>query len=121
MTRELNGRELQQFIKVRQLRQVRNLRQEQGIAPKLLIVMSKTASDVIAAYVRMKQRYARDILIDVEIAAVEQSDMISTVQQTNDDASIQGIIVQLPLDDPAGTSEICNAIAPEKDVDGLGS
>ena len=91
MTRELNGRELQQFIKVRQLRQVRNLRQEHGIAPKLLIVMSKTASDVIAAYVRMKQRYARDILIDVEIAAVEQSDMISTVQQANDDASIQGI------------------------------
>ena len=79
--------------------------------------MSKTASDVIAAYVRMKQRYARDILIDVEIAAVEQSDMISTVQQANDDASIQGIIVQLPLDDPAGTSEICNAIAPEKYVD----
>ena len=77
MTRELNGRELQQFIKVRQLRQVRNLRQEHGIAPKLLIVMSKTASDVIAAYVRMKQRYARDILIDVEIAAVEQHDMIN--------------------------------------------
>ena len=120
MTRELNGRELQQFIKVRQLRQVRNLRQEHDITPKLLIVMSKTASDVIATYVRMKRRYARDILIDVEMAAVEQSDMISTVQQANDDASIQGIIVQLPLDDPAGTSEICNAIAPEKDVDGLG-
>ena len=44
MTRELNGRELQQFIKVRQLRQVRNLWQEHDITPKLLIVMSKTAT-----------------------------------------------------------------------------
>ena len=42
--KELNGKELQGFIKQRQARQVRNLRQEYGVVPKLVIIMSKNAS-----------------------------------------------------------------------------
>ena len=120
MSKELNGLELQGFIKQRQARQVRNLRQEHGIVPKLLIIMSARASDVIKTYVRMKRRYAEDILIDVEVAELVQKDMLAAISAANGDENIQGIIVQLPLDDTAQTSEICNAIAPEKDVDGLG-
>ena len=40
MAKELNGLELQGFIKERQLRQVRNLRQEHKIIPTLLIIKS---------------------------------------------------------------------------------
>ncbi len=112
---------MQGFIKQRQARQVRNLRQEHGIVPKLLIIMSARASDVIKTYVRMKRRYAEDILIDVEVAELVQKDMLAAISAANGDENIQGIIVQLPLDDTAQTSEICNAIAPEKDVDGLGA
>ena len=118
--RELNGLELQGFIQERQAKQVRNLRQQYRIAPKLLIVMSDHASDVIQTYVRMKQRYAGDILIDVEVAMVAQTEMPQVIERANADASIHGVIVQLPLDDPSQTDEICNMIAPAKDVDGLG-
>ena len=45
--KELSGRELQGFIKERQARQVRNLRQEHGIIPKLVIIMSENASQAI--------------------------------------------------------------------------
>lgn len=120
MARELNGLELQGFIKERQLRQVRNLRQQFGIVPKLLIIKSPSASKVIDTYVRMKQRYAQDILIDVEIAVVDESDMVATIERANADSNIQGIIVQLPLKDSSQTNEICNTIDPGKDVDGLG-
>ena len=121
MTRFLSGLELQGFIQERQAKQVRNLRQQDRIAPKLLVIMGEHASDASKSYVAMKQRYAAEILIDVDVRSVAQAAMIEAIDAANNDESVTGIIVQLPIDDPAQTEEICNAIAPEKDVDGLGS
>ncbi len=120
MVRELNGLELQGFIKQRQLRQVRNLRQEHHIVPRLVIVMSDKASDVINTYVRMKRRYADDLGIEVDVRAVPQEAMAETIKHANDDAAVQGIILQLPIEDTSQTDELCNLIRPTKDVDGLG-
>lgn len=117
--KELSGRELQGFIKERQARQVRNLRQEHGIIPKLVIIMSENASQAIQTYVRMKKRYAADILIDVDVQAVAQSDIAAAIQQANTDTTVQGTILQLPIDDVSQTEELCRLIAPDKDVDGL--
>lgn len=121
MARLLNGLELQGFIQERQAKQVRNLRQEHGVIPKLCIVVSDKASPVIHTYMRMKQRYAADILIDVEIREVPFSEIPATIRAVNDDDSVQGVILQLPIDDPSKTDEYCNLISPAKDIDGLGS
>ena len=64
MAKLLDGSELVGYIKERQARQVRALRQAHHVFPKLAIVKSTTASDVIDVYVRMKQRYGDDILIE---------------------------------------------------------
>ena len=120
MTKLLSGLELQGFIMERQAKQVRNLRQEYNVIPKLLIIKSDTSSEVINTYVRMKQRYAGDVLIEVEVASLPQHVMPEAIQAANDDETIHGIIVQLPLADPSETDRLCNMIAPEKDVDGLG-
>ena len=116
----LNGTELAGFVKQRQAKQVRMLRQAHGIVPKLVIVMSQSAGEVISTYVRMKQQYGADILIEVEVVACAQADMAAAIQRANDDESVHGIIVQLPIDDIAETEAIVGLIAPEKDVDGLG-
>lgn len=121
MAKSLNGLELQGFIEERQLRQVRNLRQEHHIVPRLVIVMSNHTDDVIGAYVRMKQRYAEDIGVEVDVRVVSQAEMAATIEQANADMAVQGIILQLPIDDPAQTDELCSLISPAKDVDGLGS
>ena len=120
MTRLLNGLELQGFIEERQAKQVRNLRQEFHIIPKLLIIKSDTSSEVINAYVRMKQRYADEVLIEVEVATLPQTAMPEAIERANNDPAVHGIIIQLPLENPAKTDALCNLIAPEKDVDGLG-
>ena len=121
MAKELNGLELQGFIKERQLRQVRNLRQEHKIIPTLLIIKSPSAGPVIDTYVRMKAAYAEDILIDVEVATVAENDMQKYIQAANIDSKIQGIIVQLPLADKSKVDDVCNSIDSSKDVDGLGA
>lgn len=120
MARLLNGSELQGFIKTRQLQQVRNLRQEYKIVPKLCIVVSDKASDVINTYIRMKRRYAEDISIEVDVRQVPFAKLKDEIERANDDESVQGIILQLPIDDPSKTEELCGTICSDKDVDGLG-
>lgn len=119
MTKILNGTELVGYIKERQAREVRALRQASKIFPKLAIIKSKGASSVIDTYVRMKQRYSDDILIETVIKTLDESDMPAEITRLNNDKTVHGIIVQLPLDDKAKTDEIVNIVAPEKDVDGL--
>lgn len=120
MVRELNGAELVSFIKERQAKQVRMIRQAHGIVPRLVILMTPNATGPSGVYVRMKQHYAEDIEIVVDIEVSESSEMKNRIDVHNEDPSVQGIIVQLPIDDSSLTDEIVNSIAPEKDVDGLG-
>ena len=119
MTKILNGLELVGYIKERQARQVRGLRQAYGVFPQLVIVKSITASPVIDTYVRLKQRYGNDILIETLIETCSETEMPAVIARLNTDSSVHGIIVQLPLDSPEKTDEIVNLVAPEKDVDGL--
>lgn len=115
----LNGRELAGYIKERQAHQVRGLRQANKVIPKLAIIQT-TDDPVIATYVRMKQRYGTDILIDVEIYAITSDQLSITIEKLNDDESVHGIIIQLPLADESQTESAVNLVVPEKDVDGLG-
>lgn len=116
----LDGRELVDFIKERQIKQVRNLRQSWGVIPKLVIIQ---ANDIEASnvYVRIKQSYGEDILVDVDYRIVEQGQILELINELNDDDSVHGIIVQLPLSDPSETDMLVDTIAPHKDVDGLGA
>jgi methylenetetrahydrofolate dehydrogenase (NADP+) / methenyltetrahydrofolate cyclohydrolase len=116
----LNGRELAGFIKERQAHQVRGLRQTHGIQPKLAIVLT-IDNPVTDVYMRLKHKYGADILIDVDIHRVPQSDVKDLLSKLNVDDSVHGIIIQLPLEDPTQTAEIVNLVASEKDVDGLGT
>lgn len=116
----LNGRELADYIKERQARQVRALRQAHHVFPKLAIVQSVDNS-VIDSYVALKKAYGADILIDVEVYKVDQIDLIGVVNRLNSDDSTHGIIIQLPLADESDTQAVVDAVAPQKDVDGLGA
>jgi len=115
----LNGRELADFVKERQAKQVRALRQAHHIYPKLAIVQT-IDNPVIDSYVRLKQAYGADILIDVEIYKIDQDQLPGVVERLNSDPSVHGIIIQLPLADESATQASVDLVAPQKDVDGLG-
>ncbi len=115
----LDGKELAEFIKERQARQVRGLRQAEQCISKLAIIQTAD-SPIIDTYVRMKQAYGEDILIAVEHYKIPSEELFTTIDKCNTDESVHGIIVQLPLADQQQTEEAVNRVAPEKDVDGLG-
>lgn len=114
----LNGAELAGFIKERQAKQVRALRQAHGIEPRLAIVVT-IDNPVTETYMKLKKRYGTDILIDVDIHHVKQTEVKELLNELSIDPQIHGIIVQLPLENPSETAEIVNLVPAEKDVDGL--
>ena len=116
--RELNGSELAGFIKERQAKQVRALRQAWHINPRLAIV-TDVENPVIETYMRLKQRYGADILIDVEIHRVSAGGALEVIQELNNRDDVQGIILQLPISNSEQTEELLESIREDKDVDGL--
>lgn len=118
MTKLLDGKEVAGYVKERQARQVRALRQAHSIHPKLAIIQT-IDSAVIDTYVRMKKQYGEDILVDVEVFKIDQSELKNTIRTVNEDPSFHGMIVQLPLADKSETEEAVNMVAQSKDVDGL--
>jgi methylenetetrahydrofolate dehydrogenase (NADP+)/methenyltetrahydrofolate cyclohydrolase len=93
-----------------------------GRKPGLAVVLvgEDPASQV---YVRNKDKAAVEAGFEVRTvklpAETPQSDLLGVVSELNDDASVDGILVQLPL--PKGLDEqaVVRAIDPAKDADGL--
>ena len=117
--KELNGAELSGYIKERQAKAVRSIRQSLKIIPKLAIIRTNP-DPIVDTYMRIKQSYGDDILIEVEVHTIKQSEALELIMKLNADPLVHGIIVQIPLPDPEKTDEVLDAVAPEKDVDGLG-
>jgi methylenetetrahydrofolate dehydrogenase (NADP+) / methenyltetrahydrofolate cyclohydrolase len=115
----LNGSELAGYIKERQLKQVRALRQSWRVIPRLAIVYTND-NPTIDTYMRLKREYGEDIMVEVDIYKPSDSDLLKQIQLLNNDVNIHGIIIQLPLSDSTQTDDAVNAVDPEKDVDGLG-
>lgn len=115
----LMGSDLAGFIKERQAHNVRSLVQAAHITPKLAII--KTIDNpVIDLYVRLKQAYASDIGIKVDVFRVQQSEVPELIDTLNQDSSVHGIIIQLPIESPEHTDQLVNLVAAAKDVDALG-
>jgi methylenetetrahydrofolate dehydrogenase (NADP+)/methenyltetrahydrofolate cyclohydrolase len=114
----LNGAELAGFIKERHAGQVKSL-SLRGVRPKLAIIQVKD-DPVINTYVRLKCQYGEDIGATVEVHKPKQEGVTGLLEHLNSDASVHGIIIQLPLIDTSQTDEMVNLVDPEKDVDALG-
>jgi methylenetetrahydrofolate dehydrogenase (NADP+)/methenyltetrahydrofolate cyclohydrolase len=77
------------------------------------------------SYIKSKKSFAQKIGVkEIHIQFpenVEQKEIIETIKKYNDDQSVQGIIVQLPLPPHLNADTIVEYIDSKKDVDGLTS
>ena len=121
--RILSGKEFAAKIKEEAGRRAAELKAA-GIAPRLavIIVGNDPASEV---YVRNKQRACEELgIVSDHIALPEETtkeELLARIDLLNADASVHGILVQLPLPEHIAESEeeILNRIDPRKDVDGF--
>ena len=111
----LNGKELAGFIKERQALQVSSMSKK----PKLLILRDSD-NPVITKYVNLKKQYGKDIGVEVVDICATTDALREEIIRANEDPTINGIILQLPIQEKDKTDNLTNLIKPEKDVDGLG-
>ncbi len=116
----LNGSELAGYIKERQRKSVQTLILNYKIKPQLAIIVT-VDNPVINLYVNLKKKYGEDLDIGVDIYRLNESQIKEVIDKLNNDESVHGIIIQLPIFDPTKTDEIVNLVNPLKDVDSLGS
>jgi methylenetetrahydrofolate dehydrogenase (NADP+)/methenyltetrahydrofolate cyclohydrolase len=107
----------------REIRQQIDARTAQGIArPGLAVVLvgSDPASQI---YVRNKRRGCEEAGIesrDYDLPPeTPEADILSLIDELNNDPTIHGILVQLPLPDHVNEMAIIERIHPIKDVDGF--
>ena len=99
-----------------------NALKAQGVTPGLAVVL--VGSDPASAvYVRNKVAACEKVgmhSVKIEYPAdVPQTTVLAKIDELNKDASIHGILVQLPLPAHFDSELVLEAIAPEKDVDGF--
>ena len=93
-----------------------------GITPGLAVVLvgDNPASQV---YVRNKVKACEDngvySLLDKHPVTLSEADLLARVEALNNDPTIHGILVQLPLPPHVDAQKVIEAIAPAKDVDGF--
>lgn len=123
MTAEiLDGQVLAQDMRAELKADVARLQKDHGIVPGLSVVLVGD-DPASVSYVKGKRKAAAEVGVhSVESkfdADLPQADLIAEIQRLNADASVHGILVQLPL--PVGLDEeaVLTAIDPAKDADGL--
>ncbi|XP_048062510.1 C-1-tetrahydrofolate synthase, cytoplasmic isoform X1 [Megalobrama amblycephala] len=78
-------------------------------------------------YISMKLKAAAEIGINANHIRLPETatedEVLQRILAVNENPAVHGLIVQLPLDsiNPINTEKVTNAVAPEKDVDGLTS
>jgi methylenetetrahydrofolate dehydrogenase (NADP+) / methenyltetrahydrofolate cyclohydrolase len=95
---------------------------EAGFTPGLTVVLVGD-DPASAVYVRTKDRAARDAGIEARTirlpAETQQAELLRQIEALNDDPSVDGILVQLPLPKGIDPQAVIAAIDPAKDVDGF--
>jgi methylenetetrahydrofolate dehydrogenase (NADP+) / methenyltetrahydrofolate cyclohydrolase len=74
-------------------------------------------------YINLKQKHAQAVGIqanDIRLPAdTTQEDLLQLLAELNDDDSVDGMLVQLPLPDHLDEHTVIEAIDPRKDIDGI--
>lgn len=117
----IDGREIGKKIREEIKERVEKL-EEKGCIPGLavIIVGDNQASHT---YVRNKQKSSIEVGMKSELiklpATVTEEELLNQIKELNNDDSIHGILVQLPLPDHINEDLVILTIDPRKDVDGF--
>uniref|UniRef100_A0A663LWZ3 C-1-tetrahydrofolate synthase, cytoplasmic n=1 Tax=Athene cunicularia TaxID=194338 RepID=A0A663LWZ3_ATHCN len=115
--KQTGGRKVSVGLQVRERlkKQVVEMKEKfPGFRPGLAILQVGNRDDS-NLYINMKLKAAAEVMPKLLV--------LKCIASLNGDPAVHGFIVQLPLDSdkPINTEKITNAVAPEKDVDGLSS
>jgi methylenetetrahydrofolate dehydrogenase (NADP+) / methenyltetrahydrofolate cyclohydrolase len=113
----IDGKALAEKVRAEVAREVSQLG---GVGLATVLVGDDPASHI---YIDLKHKAAqaagmeaRDLKLPGDIT---EEELLTTIEELNEDDSVDGLLVQLPLPDHLDENRIIEAIAPQKDIDGI--
>lgn len=118
----INGKKIAEKIKDDLALSVFEALKNKDRHPGLAIILVGDREDS-KLYVSLKERSAKEVGVDTSLYLIDKNEseesVIKTIEFLNEDKSVDGILVQLPLPSNFDTDKIIKTIKPEKDVDGF--
>ncbi|WP_457755964.1 bifunctional methylenetetrahydrofolate dehydrogenase/methenyltetrahydrofolate cyclohydrolase FolD [Thermodesulfatator indicus] len=118
----ISGKEISQEIRNELKKEVQELKEKHGVTPGLVTILVGD-NPASVSYVTAKQRTAHDLgfhSVQENLPEdVSEENLLNLIKKYNEDPSIHGILVQLPLPKHISEQKVIYAIDPRKDVDGF--
>lgn len=118
----LDGKAFAQNLRQGIAKKIEQLKQDHNITPGLAVILvgEDPASQI---YVRNKGKQTKEVgMNSFEFKLPEtakQEELLAKIDELNNDPTVHGILVQLPLPKHISEQAVIQAIAPEKDADGF--
>nr|XP_057946756.1 C-1-tetrahydrofolate synthase, cytoplasmic [Doryrhamphus excisus] len=123
----ISGKEVSAQVRESLKKDVEQMKlQDPNFQPGLVILQVGDRDDS-NLYIGMKLKAAAEIGINATHLRLPntatEEEILHSISEVNENSAVHGLIVQLPLDSvhKLDTEKVTNAVAPEKDVDGLTS
>ena len=118
----IKGTEIREVILEEVKAEVAQIKEKHGVVPGLVtILVGENPASI--SYVTLKIKTAERVgfteIQDSQPVDISEADLLALVEKYNQDDSINGILVQLPLPKHINEKKVLNAIDPDKDVDGF--
>jgi methylenetetrahydrofolate dehydrogenase (NADP+)/methenyltetrahydrofolate cyclohydrolase len=118
----IDGKKVAQIMREAMAHQISEIRKTHNVTPSLAVILvgADPASEV---YVRNKEKAAHSVgmnSIQIKLnAESSEADLIKKIRELNEDKTVHGILVQLPLPRHIDANKVIHTIDPRKDVDGF--
>jgi methylenetetrahydrofolate dehydrogenase (NADP+)/methenyltetrahydrofolate cyclohydrolase len=118
----IKGTEIREEILEEITAAVAEIKEKHGVVPGLVTILIGE-NPASMSYVTLKIKTAHRVgfteVQDSQSVDISEEDLLALIDKYNNDESINGILVQLPLPKQIDEKKILNAIDPDKDVDGF--
>ena len=118
----ISGTQIRKTILAELKEEVVAMKTKYGKVPGLVtILIGQNPASI--SYVTLKVKTAEEIgfheVQDNQPETITEAELLALIKKYNEDPSIHGILVQLPLPKHIDDKKVLNAIDPDKDVDGF--
>ncbi|MCQ9328848.1 bifunctional methylenetetrahydrofolate dehydrogenase/methenyltetrahydrofolate cyclohydrolase FolD [Pelistega suis] len=117
----IDGKALASQIKEELAQRIQTLKNK-GVIPALTVILVGD-DPASAVYVNSKHNTFTQLGLKSEVlrfpAETSQEALLAKIRELNNDKTLHGILVQLPLPKHIDTNTVIDTISPEKDVDGF--
>lgn len=118
----ISGKQLSKDIREELKKEVVEVKAKYNDVPKLVVVIVGE-DPASVSYVTAKQKGATYVGFDSELIKkpvdITEQELLDLIQSLNDDESVNGILVQLPLPKHIDMDKVLDTISLAKDVDGF--